>query len=126
MNVILGYQVEIEETLTSLLNCLKLLFPTPDDFFIHEKKTTEEVQALSDNNISRQEEINENDLRHFGITRDYNLLLNININDKIKINRTDDNNSVIENAKDCVQLINNRFLPLIKRWSHILCKYSNE
>ncbi|KAK6618789.1 hypothetical protein RUM43_013180 [Polyplax serrata] len=126
VNEINSYQVEIEETLTSLLNCLKLLFPTPDDFFILEKKSTEEVQASSDNNISRQEEINENDLRHFGITRDYNLLLNININDKIKINRTDDNNSVIENAKDCVQLINNRFLPLIKRWSHILCKYSNE
>lgn len=126
-----GYESEIQRTITSLSNCLNLLLPPPENFFIPENSSSVSFQSSIDeqsssiNFNSDKEEVNPSNLRPFGITTDYSLVLEYNPNDKIKVTKTEENSSILENAKDCAQLISCRFLPMVKNWSKAFNKYSS-
>lgn len=119
-----GNEPEIESTVKSLSTCLNLLLPTLEDFFIIETNAETECNHKSQG-IVGNEDVSQNDLRSFGININYNLSLQINPNEKINITQTEENSSIIDNANDCVRLINNRFMPMVKNWLKVCCKYSD-
>ncbi|PNF21513.1 UV-stimulated scaffold protein A [Cryptotermes secundus] len=189
-------QPEITNTLTALENCICLLFPTPEDFFIQDGNETETKSKISDEKPSpsncsgtkQTEDQNKNeeqdldqkdrlseliesarkveekknivkndsdvpsisrskddddmeednsefgsetsdseediDFREYGILNSkYSIEVNVNT-DSTSIKETADNDAIFENAKDMYTLINNRYLPTVKKWIQVITKAS--
>lgn len=88
-----------------------------------EEEDEEDDEDDSDDQYADNDSV---DLRHHGINPKFNLALNLDLTKTIEIKKTDENNAIIENAKDAVRLINTRFLPMVKKWAQICTKHSTE
>lgn len=133
---------EISNTVTSLKNCINLLLPHPEDFFIIDNESSSmevddnKFRCLTDENVSvrkcvddeEQEEPYEGDaqssqFREVGIVSSTQMLsVNLNLSSEVCIKETEENSAVIENARELAKLIDTRYLPTVKTWLQILTK----
>ncbi|KAJ9579239.1 hypothetical protein L9F63_024655, partial [Diploptera punctata] len=128
---------EIDNTLTALENCMALLLPTLDDFFIQggNKHCEDDVETSEHNNVTPstsnavddEMEIENNDCLNFrehGIVNSkYSIAISVNtVIPTVKENA--ENAAIFENARDMHTLIKNRYLPSVKKWIQIITKAS--
>lgn len=99
------------------------MVPSLNDFNINDQSPGCSYTGLSSGINVSDDESNAINLKHFGIMPNYSITINLNA-DKIEIKKTDENSSLIQNIEDNVKLIQNRFVPLIKKWNKISVKCS--
>ncbi|XP_049862769.1 UV-stimulated scaffold protein A-like [Schistocerca gregaria] len=136
-------KTDISDTITALDNCISLILPEPENFFINEDKETDSSFALApqesikttdlkkpmlDKNIMLQNYTDEegcynNEHRAHGLLSG-NYKIEVELKPDIVINETPENAAIFENAKGFWQLINNRYLPAVKNWIKVITKYS--
>ncbi|XP_046995660.1 UV-stimulated scaffold protein A-like isoform X1 [Schistocerca americana] len=131
-------KTDISDTITALDNCISLILPEPENFFINEDKETDSSFALAP-----QESIKNSDLKKPILPQNYtdeegcynnehrahgllsgNYKIEVELKPDIVINETSENAAIFENAKGFWQLINNRYLPAVKNWIKVITKYS--
>lgn len=125
----------MEATITTLSNCITLLLPSPENFFIaSDLELPQATQPSTSSSIDNEDEDDGDDededngsvdLRQHGIQPKCNLTLNLDVYQKIKVKKTEENSNVIDNANDCLRLINNRYMPMVKKWTQICTKHSD-
>lgn len=135
---------EISNTVISLKNCINLLLPHPDDFFIIDNESSEaELDSEKYNSIDKEKILSEkfvsseeheepedeieaahsSQFREVGIVSStQSLSLNLNLNSEVCVQESEENSAVIENARELVKLIEARYLPTVKSWLQILTK----
>ncbi|KAG0718334.1 UV-stimulated scaffold protein A [Chionoecetes opilio] len=129
---------EIDACIAQFHNCFKLLIPDLHDFFIplsNEAASPEEELVLdNENDIQGEdsdvsnEELEENAeygsefMRGHGIMKGTNV--KINLEDVRKVQKTEDNEVVIENLKECVSVLKIKLLPSVRKWEEKIQPYS--
>jgi len=102
-----GRESEIKDYVKTVNNCVSLLLPPPDEFFL----PTDDEPSGSQVDISQ-----DFDMRHHGLTHSYNLVINIDHSKKVRIEKTKENSCVIDNLKDAVRLLKKRYKSVIEKW----------
>lgn len=136
-------KTDICDTITALDNCISLILPEPENFFINEDKETDSSLSLapqendntcdlkktmSDQNIiphnyADEEGCYNSEHRAHGLLS-VNYKIEIELKSDAVINETTENAAIFENAKGFWQLINNRYLPAVKNWIKVITKCS--
>lgn len=134
-----GSSKEINDCITQFHNCFKLLIPDVHDFFIPlsseevgsqgeglvshgEKGIQEEASNDDDEELEENAEYGSEFMRGHGIMKGTNV--KINLEDVRKVQRTEDNEVVIENLKEYISILNTKLLPSVRRWEEIIQPYS--
>uniref|UniRef100_A0A1B6EA27 UV-stimulated scaffold protein A C-terminal domain-containing protein n=1 Tax=Clastoptera arizonana TaxID=38151 RepID=A0A1B6EA27_9HEMI len=119
---------EIRSSIKSLSNCINLLIPEPDHFFINENDFSEMdntyrnniFKAYENKHIVDEECIEEGESsswREVGMPNlNHSVQLLFTPSKTIEINETTENSSILENAKGFIKLINNRYMPSVNSW----------
>lgn len=115
-------QKEFETCSTQIESCLDLLVPTVENFLFHDQESdlSEEMEEASHEN---QEGENR---EHGFVTRKIDIPVvftgDKDFSSKDMIVKNNDNHHVLENLKDQYNLLKNRLLPKVKKWSITLTK----
>lgn len=128
---------EIQDSIVQFNNCFKLLIPDVHDFFIPlsedasegggfmlDSEGDGEDKVLSDNNEETEEnfEYGSELMRGHGIMKGVNV--QIDLESVRKVQRSADNEIVIENLKEYVSILRTKLLPRVRRWEDIIKPYS--
>ena len=128
---------EIDDSIDQFHNCFKLLIPDLDDFFIslsnevgsQEELVTEsnndvegEASSDDDKKLEEKAEYGSEFMRGHGIMKGTNV--KINVDDIRKVQKTEDNEVVIENLKEYISILGTRLLPSVRKWEEIIQPYS--
>lgn len=130
---------EISNTVRSLENCINLLLPHPEDFFIIDNESSsaevddDRFRFLTEENVSVRKYIDDEEpyegdahssqFREVGIVSSTQTLsVNLNLSSEVCIKETEENSAIIENARELAKLIDTRHLPTVKSWLQILTK----
>lgn len=99
--------VDIQTSITELESCLGLLVPSLNNFDNLEGVPDDTNQAL--------------DSRAHGIVNTIAINVDPSVT-TVEVTETDDNRAIISNLRDQVTLIQNRYLPVVKKWAVTLTK----
>lgn len=115
---------EIESIIETILNCISLLLPPPEEFFVADTSDAnvgDDALAFSSNFANGTNEDDSFNLRQFGLSSSYNLVINIDHSKKVHIRRTEENSAIIDNLKENI-IIAKKFRPVIKKWEDSLSR----
>lgn len=141
-------QPDIINALTEMENCLSLLLPRPEDFFIDgdsvdqacvkpinvqnsediEKFCSEDADEESDSSNDEMEEgcSYRNpifDFRKYGILNPhFNITLKVDPGNEPLIKKTEENAAIFDNAQEVFKVLTNRYQPVLIKWDTILEK----
>lgn len=111
-------ETDIEELINVINNCTSLLIPTPDDFFLENDE--------SETTVCESHHEEDFDMRLFGLRSSYNLEIKINPENKLRVERSDENAAVIENLRESVKIAKKRYITLVAKWADMVKKYSED
>ena len=148
-NEIKDKQSDIISSLTEMENCISLLLPRPEDFFIEDdsiqipstsskEKTKTKSCALNERNSQKEiendelsDDVEENlsskepifDFRKYGIINpNFSLTLKVDLGKEPLVKKTEENASIFENAQELHKVVSNRYQSYIDKWVAILEK----
>ncbi|XP_028398552.1 UV-stimulated scaffold protein A-like [Dendronephthya gigantea] len=130
---------EIENVITEMGNCFRLVLPSPEEFDIHTGDTTNsggQTSELSDSDIpSTSSGITHSSVNkiqcalsydnlndHGQISRSYQL--DITLETSIEIIKTEDNMDVLGTLQELNKQVVDKYLPLTQKWLEVLTKHS--
>lgn len=129
---------EINDCIVQFDNCFRLLIPDVNEFFVplsNEAATPEGGFVFDNQNDTQRELSNDNDeemeesteygsefMRGHGIMKGTNV--KINLEDVRKVQKTEDNEVVIENLKEYVSILRTKLLPSVRKWEEAIQPYS--
>uniref|UniRef100_A0A1B6L5M6 UV-stimulated scaffold protein A C-terminal domain-containing protein n=1 Tax=Graphocephala atropunctata TaxID=36148 RepID=A0A1B6L5M6_9HEMI len=132
-------EADITTSLTSLSNCINLLLPHPDDFFIADSDEQSESKPMSSMSQSGGEGRSEcsgsdsdDDLQDVGlrevgmVNTKHSIQLQFMPSSEACIDKTPENAVIIENAQEHARLIGTKYLPSVKAWLQVLSKSSDK
>ncbi|GLG98966.1 UV-stimulated scaffold protein A [Gryllus bimaculatus] len=122
---------EIKTTITSLDNCIKLLVPSLDDFFIScdnmdesDIDTFNSELVVTSPHLKCSKKENKVDIREHGMNTNFSV--EVEIKPVASVKETAENAAVFENARDAQRLIKNRYIPRVKNWLKVITKCSGK
>jgi hypothetical protein len=134
---------EIQNLLTEMENCFRLVLPSPDEFDIYTTKSMDPTPLDSDtpstssgithtsvhNDIqgslshNEQGSLNRNELNDHGLTSQ-SFQMTIPLSTSVEIIETADNTDVINALQELHKQVVDKYLPMTQKWLEVLTKHS--